>query len=454
MSDFAIVDQLPRPDAAAAVYESGWQSWSPSGLYRLDQAPPRPSTDRSAAISYRPGRRPEPGRFQGEGLLLLDLPESQQCRVWSSTNPGLEVPTIRLSVEGRFVQVEADGPIVSETVAGSPAPVLARHFSGLGRQLGARLADVSFPGVWCSWGFHRRGVVAADVDEAVDQVERWDLPVDIFLVDDGWQLEIGDWRPERPGFGGLEALAGRLRSRGRRLGLWVAPFLVGSHSHLASKHPEWLLDGPTHPRCWGQGIAVLDLTNPDAGRHLQSQFQRLCELGCSYFKLDFLYAGAWPGRPSHGAGPLDAYRHGMGLIRAAVGPQTTLVGCGAPLLPSVGLVDAMRVSPDIALHRHPAAGDLSQPALDSALFTGRARAGMHQRLWVNDPDMLLARPRMPERDLWAEHIARVGGVVASGDRLADLDSHGRDLLRSALHRRAHRPVAWLPSLDGSQGSLG
>jgi alpha-galactosidase len=453
MSSFAVIDRLPKPKAAAAVYESGWQSWSPSGLYRLDQAAPRPSSARVAAMSYRPDQPPQPGRFQGEGLLLLELPD-QRCRVWSAVDVRSQVATIRLSPGASCVEIAADGPVVAETVAGSPATVLARHFARLGAQLGVASTPVLFPGVWCSWGFHRHGVLASDVDEAADQAEGWELPIEVFLVDDGWQLEIGDWRPQRPGFGDLRALARRLHSRGLRLGLWLAPFLVGSRSGLAQAHSRWLVDGPSHPRCWGQGISVLDPTDSGAGRHLQDQFRRLCELGCSYFKLDFLYAGAWPGRRRHGASPLEAYRHGLQLIRAAVGPQTTLVGCGAPLLASVGLVDAMRVSPDIALHREPAAGDLSQPSLTSALHTGRARAPMHQRLWVNDPDMLLARPRMPNRDLWAEHVARMGGVVASGDRLSDLDPHGIALLRDALQRRSHEPVRWRPACDVSQGTLG
>ncbi len=453
MSRFSVVERLPRPVAGAAAYESGWQSWSPSGLYRLEQSAPRPSSDRVAAMSYRPGQPPRPGQFQGEGLLLLELPDQQQCRVWSAADVRSEVPTIRLRIEPRALEIEADGPVTAETVAGSAATVLERHFARLGDELGVVASGAPFPGVWCSWGFHRHRVVASDVDDAADQVERRELPIEVFLVDDGWQLEIGDWRPERPGFGDLGALARRLHSRGLRLGLWLAPFLVGSHSGLARSHSGWLVDGPVHPRCWGQGISVLDPTDGDAGRHLQDQFRRLRELGCSYFKLDFLYAGAWPGRRSRGASPLAAYRHGLQLIRAAVGPETTLVGCGAPLLASVGLVDAMRVSPDIALHRYPAAGDLSQPSLTSALHTGRARAPMHERLWVNDPDMLLARPRMPERDLWAEHVAGVGGVVASGDRLADLDRHGLALLRNALQRRSHKPVHWRPAFDGSQGSL-
>ena len=84
-------------------------------------------------------------------------------------------------------------------------------------------------------------------------------------------------------------------------------------------------------------------------------FTALRSYGFDYFKLDFLYAGA--------LGGLEEYRHGLpAVIRDAVGPEAYVLGCGAPILPSVGLVDAMRVSPDVAPVYEPEDGDMSQPA--------------------------------------------------------------------------------------------
>ena len=57
-------------------------------------------------------------------------------------------------------------------------------------------------------------------------------------------------------------------------------------------------------------------------------------------------AGAVPGPRHEDVDGVAAYRSGLELVREVVGPDVQLVGCGAPLLPSVGLVDAMRVSPD------------------------------------------------------------------------------------------------------------
>src|ERR1700733_11184063 len=68
--------------------------------------------------------------------------------------------------------------------------------------------------------------------------------------------------------------------------------------------------------------------------------------------------------------PLTAYRRGMEMIREAIGPDSYLPGCGAPILPSVGLVDATRVSPDTAPRYEPGGGDLSMPSQRAAAVTG------------------------------------------------------------------------------------
>ena len=95
-------------------------------------------------------------------------------------------------------------------------------------------------------------------------------------------------------------------------------------------------------------------------------------------------------RADAGVSGVEAYRHGLRIIREAIGPDAYLLGCGAPILPSVGLVDAMRVGPDIGHHFEPLDGDLSQPSQRAAAQNSRWRAWQHGRFWVNDADCLVA----------------------------------------------------------------
>ena len=153
-------------------------------------------------------------------------------------------------------------------------------------------------------------------------------------------------------------------------------------------------------------------------------FSTFRELGIDFFKIDFLYAAALEGGRHQDVPPVEAYRRGLRLVRDAIGPAAYLLGCGAPIPPSVGLVDAMRVSPDIGATYEPPQGDLSQGSQRSAVLSGVGRAWQHGRFWVNDPDCLIARSQVERRQEWAAHIQRYGGLRGSSDRLRGLDEWG------------------------------
>jgi alpha-galactosidase len=129
---------------------------------------------------------------------------------------------------------------------------------------------------------------------------------------------------------------------------------------------------------------------------------------------------------------VDAYRSGLRAIREAIGAESYLLGCGAPILPSVGLVDAMRVGPDIGSHFEPLDGDLSQPSQRAATQNTRWRAWQHGRFWINDSDCLVAGPHVERREEWAAVVERYGGLRTSSDRLQALDEWGLDTTRRLL----------------------
>jgi alpha-galactosidase len=127
------------------------------------------------------------------------------------------------------------------------------------------------------------------------------------------------------------------------------------------------------------------------------------------------------------------------VIREAIGPDAYLLGCGAPILPSVGLVDAMRVGPDIAHHYEPMDGDLSQPSQRAAAQNSRWRAWQHGRFWVNDADCLVAGPHVERRAEWASVVEAYSGLRASSDRLRKLDEWGLETTRRLLTRGLTTP---------------
>ncbi len=156
-------------------------------------------------------------------------------------------------------------------------------------------------------------------------------------------------------------------------------------------------------------------------------YRTLSDWGFSYHKVDFLYAGAIEGRRHSNCSGLDAYREGLRLVRAAIGPDALLLACGAPLLPSIGLCDAMRVGPDVLPE-----GLDQEPDLESLFRITKTRSWMNGRFWVNDPDCLVARPEIVEREALASFLEGYGGVAFSSDRLAALDARGLELTRRVL----------------------
>jgi alpha-galactosidase len=61
-----------------------------------------------------------------------------------------------------------------------------------------------------------------------------------------------------------------------------------------------------------------------------------------------------------------------------------------------------------------------------------ARAWQQGRLWVNDPDCLVARPSYRLRESWSEAVTAFGGLRSSSDRIAELDDWGLETTRTLL----------------------
>lgn len=438
---FSEVDVVPVVDASTAfVYEHGWQSWSPTGCHRVGATSTRPAHRWQQAMRYRPEVPPPPEGFQAEGLLITGPGGGQPLSIYTAARPEIEVPSIRATYDGEAIRVTANGPVRTTTLGADLNTTLAGVGDSLAEQF--RTSPRRAPTVWCSWYHYFTDVTAADIVENLDGIRQHDLPVEVIQIDDGWQANIGDWTTLSPRFSSTRDLADRIHDHGRRAGIWLAPFIAGANSDLAQAHPDWLVGDAGHN--WDQPLHGLDLTHPSVIGYLAEVFHGLREQGFDYFKLDFLYGGALPGPRYADETPVAAYRQGLQSIRKAIGPDAYLVGCGAPIIPSIGLVDAMRVSADTYNPTDPDnGGDVlrGKPAIE-------ARAWQHGRLWVNDPDCLVARPEFNQRSAWADTITAYGGLRSASDRIAALDDWGLDTTRRILREAPPpAPFAALPSLE-------
>ena len=133
----------------------------------------------------------------------------------------------------------------------------------------------------------------------------------------------------------------------------------------------------------------------------------------------------------------EALRRGLEAVRAGIGDDAYLLGCGSPLLSAVGIVDAMRVSEDVApfwesTQFAPGWQECSVAAR-TAIEQSVLRAPMHRRWFLNDPDCLLLRPTSTdltsdERLALATSILGTGAYLIVSDDLSTYTTREWELL--------------------------
>jgi len=449
----------------------GWQSWSACEGRALDRdgAPPFPSGAWLRGMFHGLGA-PPPDRagWHDSDLLSVAANESGAACLAGLLEQGRATGLVFLRREADAVRVEIEAqlelPLAPDArleperfrfALGASCDALLEQFATELGALGGARTHAPFQAGWCSWYQFFAAVSEADVLRNLEALARLRemLPVDVVQIDDGYQRAIGDWLETNERFPrGLGKLAGEIRSAGFTPGIWTAPFCVVAESELFQSHTDWLLRRGADPLLgllhadWSRDhrVYVLDPSLPAVQRHLRGTFASLSELGFDYLKLDFLYTAALQADAADASLTRAArLRRGLEAIRAGAGPDAFLLGCGCPLGAAVGLVDGMRIGPDVAPHWEPrpqpriAGIEDTAPSAANALRNTFARAFMHRRLWLNDPDCPIARSRGSEltraeaRSLCAG-IATSGGMFVLSDDVGALEPAQVALLRDSL----------------------
>ena len=274
------------------------------------------------------------------------------------------------------------------------------------------------PRIWCSWYSLYTEIYEEQLLKILDDLG--DLPFEVFQIDDGWQKGIGDWEPNTKFPAGMDGMAARIKASGRIPGLWLAPLLVVPSSSLYRDHRDWLLHderGRLAPAGfnWGEPLYALDTTHPEALDWLAALMKKVRGWGYDYAKLDFLYAGALPGKRHADTSRETAYRNGLKVMREALG-EAYFLTCGAPILPSLGLCDGMRIGPDVAGYWESSRDrdllvNYTTPGGRNALRTCLNRLWL-QPLVQTDPDVVYFRSKQNGLTPGTENLA--AGPGSSG----------------------------------------
>jgi len=471
------------PPGSWRFYQNGWQSWTPTfARHTANGLWVNPNTE-DYRTKHQPHALPQAQKvLSSEWFTVVTSVEEDSAIRSAFPAPALllgfistaeQLAEIRLEVQQDSLQFQSlraisyadDFPLPPGERLSSemlllaadddPLALLDLYATRLSETMQARVVDTPRRGIsttdiptgWCTWYYFFGEETADNVLANLAWLEKKQLPLDIIVIDDGYQTNIGDWldvdHAKYPQ--GMKSIAQQITAAGYRPGIWTAPFAVSAFSKLYAAHRDWVLHNEKGEpivawQHWGKDIYALDLSVPAVQAWLGDLFHTLSEdWGFEFFKTDFLFAAALPGvRSNPRMTRAQAVRRGLEIIRTAIGNRF-LLGCGAPLGPSVGIVDAMRIGPDVHVDWEPYWQDLSAPSAANSILNSVARSFMHGKLWLNDPDCLVLRPHGDDSNLVLNEmrmlttvVGLTGGLVINSDNLPSMRRGRPEYLRRVL----------------------
>jgi alpha-galactosidase len=472
------------PASELSYLHHGWQSWSPTAVRALTEVE-RPYDGDDFFAMHLPYGAPAPHERTSNAFMLVGQAGDQDALLLGFESGARQFTQIRCTVHDRVtrvralafvdgVRLEPNNALESEPLVilfGAAGEVYDAYARRVAANMGRRGTRASVQG-WCSWYYYFNMLTAEDLRANLEVMHAQNLALDLILVDDGYETAIGDWTsvdaekfPQ-----GMKQIADEIHAVQRMAGIWLAPFGAQENSQLAQQHPEFLLRDENGNALrawhhWSDPVVALDLTHPGVQAWLRELFRIVGHVwGYDAVKLDFLFAGALAGKHTDPyATRAQAYRRGLEVIAEALGETKIILGCGAPQVASVGLVDSMRVGQDVHISWEPL-----DPANGGAVSTRHAvqntllRAPLNQKWWLNDPDCVIMRTRgdmslmtRNETRTLASVAALTGSVLLDSDNFCNLKRQALNDLRRLLPPLEHtaRVRQWFTSRDTQPAQL-
>lgn len=427
---------LDLPFAPVKYYRHGWQSWSLAAWTNLAPLPIQmPAIFHALQVNVEHVYKSHPN---GSWLGAIQF-ENGKILLLGALTLDTHVSLINNVLHGRSDAEKAEWFIAY----GEEDAVFNEYIAELEIRFQKVEKNIK-PRVWCSWYSLYTSIDENILHKTFDELG--DLPFDVLQVDDGWQKNIGDWDVNEKFPSGMNALAEKIKSTGRKAGLWLAPLIATASSKLFREHQDWFLRNErgvlvTAGFNWGDYLFALDTTHPEVTAWLTALMKQVRAWGFDYIKLDFLYAGALKGKRHQDKPREAAYRASLQVMREAMGVDAFFLTCGTPIFPALGLCDAIRVGPDVSheWEKHRDAVLFYNPSIPSTRSAIRTSLN---RLWLSpmlhiDPDVAYFTSK--ENLLTAEHkhllqdLALICNFKATSDMPQWMTSEEREEVRKFLN---------------------
>jgi alpha-galactosidase len=200
--------------------------------------------------------------------------------------------------------------------------------------------QAAYEPIWCAWGYERTCTPKL-IEDTLPKVK--DLGLRWAVIDDGWQTNVGDWRPDPAKFprGGvdMQALVRDIRAHALKPRLWVAPLAAAPGSDLLHDHTDMLLldrEGAPQNVSWWNSFYLCP-AYPKTVDYTVALVQRFIgEWGFAGLKVDGQHLnGVAPcynpahkhARPEESVEKLQEFLHAMYLAATRTNPQVVMELC-------------------------------------------------------------------------------------------------------------------------------
>ncbi len=346
---------------------------------------------------------------------------------------------ISKDVEGLTVEGEYELFNTVHTV-GSYDEVFDRYFEAYPLKHTGRVDH--FAG-YTSWYNYFQNIDEKIILRDLEGLKRAGDAANIFQIDDGYETKVGDWDLDLVKFpNGMASVVDKIHAAGFKAGLWLAPFAAEFKANIVKTHPEWLIKTVKGKNqisgiAWG-GFYALDIEQQEVRDYIKAYFDRVFdEWGFDMVKLDFLYAACIRPRNNKTRGQLMC--EAMDFLRECCRDKIIL-GCGVPLGPSFGIVDACRISCDaeLSFKERWYVKVTNQEIISAKMSMNNSifRRHLNGRIMANDPDVFFLRDdgfkpakfNMEQKRLLAKVNNMFGSVLFVSDDINNYDDEKMQIL--------------------------
>ncbi len=278
---------------------------------------------------------------------------------------------------------------------------------------------------WCSWYALGGTINESNLLEQAEKIKEKHLDCQYFLIDDGWCV-WGDWMmPERLKFPhGFKDLTVKIKSKGFKIGLWMAPFLVSPKSQIYKRHHDWLVRDKKGNLVEGLKFTlfdrylpwnkyILDFSQKEARNYIINCIDYVVRsYRVSLLKLDFLYAPYFDPKLSDDRPPHRYLTELFDHIRNKF-PEVYLMVSGCPYKPARYLAHSIRVSQDNAvpwLYSIPLVRKYIHSKRLSYLEKNMSLLKKHAKYFNSDPDVYFEKAKI---GLTQRQLGKLKNIVFS-----------------------------------------